>query len=131
MAVEKVRDILETRRTDLARSYMMDVSSVYGTFDLVGPSCDEVLSKLSSAQVTFERPIFAPVGGVRCLLIRTELGLQLHFQREFGEYLWELLLDAGREFRIRAAGVEALAMVSVCDEARRRIVTRSGTGTTA
>jgi glycine cleavage system aminomethyltransferase T len=109
-SLEKVRDMLESWRAGQPRSYLIDVSSVYATFDLVGPAFEDVLSKVSSAHVEIGRPIFAPVGGVRCLLIRTDRGLQLHFQREFAEYVWELLLDAGKEFRIRTAGVETLAM---------------------
>ena len=67
-----------------------------------------MLCKLASARPEIGTPIFASVGGVRSLFIRSERGLQLHFQREFGEYLWESLMDAGKEFGIRAVGVEAI-----------------------
>ena len=46
---------------------------------------------------------------MRCQFIRSERTLKLHLQRELGEYLWESLLDAGKEFGIRAVGIEALA----------------------
>jgi sarcosine oxidase subunit alpha len=104
-----VREALENVRAGQPRCYLLDVSSVYASFDLVGPCVGDVLCKMTAAAPDFGRPIFAPVAGIRCLLVRHERGVQLHFQREFGEFLWESLLDAGREFDIRAMGLEAHA----------------------
>jgi glycine cleavage system aminomethyltransferase T len=100
---------LEGLRAGQPRCYLIDTSSVHASFELAGPHVSDVLCKLASAQPEIGKPIFASVGGVRSLFIRSERGLQLHFQREFGEYLWESLLDAGREFGMRAVGVETLA----------------------
>jgi sarcosine oxidase, subunit alpha len=102
-----VRDALEGLRAGRPRCYLLDVSSVYASFDLVGPRVVDVLCKVSAAAPEPGTPIFAPVEGIRCLLIRHERGLQIHFQREFGEFLWESLLDAGGEFDIRPVGLEA------------------------
>ena len=68
---------------------------------------------MASARPEVGTPIFASVAGVRSLFVRSERALQLHFQREFGEYLWESLLDAGKEFGIRTAGIEALSATRV------------------
>jgi sarcosine oxidase subunit alpha len=112
-SIESARMALERLRMGQPRCYLIDTSSVYASFELLGPLVFEVLCKLSSARPEIGAPIFASVGGVRSLFIRSERGLQLHFQREFGEYLWKALLDAGKEFGIRAAGVEALAAARV------------------
>jgi sarcosine oxidase subunit alpha len=108
-----VMDALESLRAGQPRCYLLDMSSVYASFDLIGPRVADVLCKVSAASPEPGAPIFAPVEGIRCLLVRHERGLQLHFQREFGEYLWDSLLDAGREFDIRPVGVEALAAAHV------------------
>jgi len=107
-SLDGARKTLESLRLGQPRCYLIDTSSVHASFELAGPYAGDVLCKLASARPEIGTPIFASVGGVRSLFIRSERGLQLHFQREFGEYLWESLLDAGREFGIRAVGVEAL-----------------------
>ena len=107
-SIDSAKKTLESVRAGQPRCYLIDTSSVHASFELIGPHVSDVLSKLASAKPEIGTPIFASVGGVRSLFIRSERGLQLHFQREFGEYLWESLLDAGKEFGIRAVGVEAL-----------------------
>jgi sarcosine oxidase subunit alpha len=108
-SIDSARNTLDRLRVGQLRCYVIDTSSVYAGFELAGPRVTDVLCKLASAKPEIGTPIFASVGGVRSLFIRSERGLQLHFQREFGEYLWESLLDAGKEFGIRAVGMEALA----------------------
>jgi glycine cleavage system aminomethyltransferase T len=111
--IDPCRKTLEQLRAGQPRCYLIDVSSVYASFDLMGPHGDDVLCKISSARPEAGEPIFAPVSGIRTLLVRHERGLQLHFQREFGEYVWHSVLDAGREFGIRPAGVDAISTASV------------------
>lgn len=111
--IDRVLDTLERARAGQPRCYLIDVSPVYASYDLVGPWVTDVLCKVSPASPEIGIPIFAPVDGVRSLLVRHDRGLQIHFQREFGEYLWESLLDAGEEFGIRRVGVEALAPMQV------------------
>jgi sarcosine oxidase, subunit alpha len=108
-SIDGARKTLEGLRAGQPRCYLIDTSSVHASFELAGPHVGDVLCKLASAQPEIGKPIFASAGGVRSLFIRSDRGLQLHFQREFGEYLWESLMDAGREFGIRAVGVEAIA----------------------
>jgi sarcosine oxidase, subunit alpha len=107
--IDSARQALENLRAAQSRCYLVDTTSVHASFELVGPHVSDVLCKLASARPEIGTPIFASVAGVRSLFLRSEGALQLHFQREFGEYLWEALLDAGKEFGIRAIGVEALA----------------------
>jgi len=110
-AIDSARQALDAARAGQPRCYLIDTSSVHASFELAGPRVSDVVCKLASARPEVGTPIFASLGGVRSLFVRSELSLQLHFQREFGEYLWESLMDAGKEFGIRAVGVEALAAV--------------------
>ena len=52
----------------------------------------------------------ADVAGVPSIMLRIgfvgETGWELHFPAEYGEHLWDAILDAGREFDIRPFGVE-------------------------
>ena len=102
------KQTLEAKRAAAPRSYLIDNSSYYASFRLVGPAAAEVLCKLSSAQVAVGGHTQATVASVHCLIIRNEQGYQFHFGREFGEYMWECFLDAGEEFGIAASGVEVL-----------------------
>jgi sarcosine oxidase subunit alpha len=107
-AIEGAKSTLAALSAGQPRCYLIDTSSVYASFELRGPRISDVLCKLASARPEIGTPIFASVGGVRSLFVRSERSLQLHFQREFGEYLWESLLDAGKEFGIRPVGLDAL-----------------------
>jgi len=107
-SIDSGRDALESARAGQRESYLIDVSSVYASFDIMGPKTADMLSKITSAWPDMGAPIFSSFAGVRSLLIRTERGLQIHFAREFGEYLWKTLLDAGREFEILPVGTEAM-----------------------
>src|SRR2546425_12027998 len=50
------------------------------------------------------------VAGVPCILLRIgfvgETGWEIHFPAEFGEYFWDTLLEAGKEFGVKPFGVE-------------------------
>jgi sarcosine oxidase subunit alpha len=50
------------------------------------------------------------VGGVLCLMLRIgfvgETGWEIHFPAEYGEYLWNLIIESGRDKGIQAFGVE-------------------------
>ena len=99
---------LESRRAGQKRSHLIDVSSLYASVELVGPHAPDVLCKLSAVQMPVGGYRQAPVAGVHALVIRHERGFQFHFGREFGEYLWECFLDAGEEFGLQPAGLEAI-----------------------
>jgi hypothetical protein len=54
---------------------------------------------------------FCSVAHTHTLLIRAGARFDLHFPREFAEYLWETILDAGREYQIHPFGLETLAQL--------------------
>lgn len=108
-AIQATSEKLETKRSAFPRSYLINTSSAYASFSLLGPAAANVLSKLSSVQVAAGNHAQWMVAGVHCLIIRHANEFRFHFAREFGEYMWECFLDAGAEFKIQPAGPEAVA----------------------
>ncbi|MBI2878927.1 MAG: (2Fe-2S)-binding protein, partial [Candidatus Rokubacteria bacterium] len=96
--------------------HVADVTSAYAAVNLAGPKCREVLARLTDLDLSpgafpYMAVREALVGGVPALLLRIgfvgELGYEIHAPAEYGAWLWDLLLDAGREHGIRPFGVEA------------------------
>lgn len=95
------------------------VTSVTGgmaAVNLAGPRSRDVLRKLTDADVSpakfpYLACLQANVAGVPCLLLRIgfvgEMGYEIHFPAEYGDYMWETIMDAGKEFGIAPFGVEA------------------------
>lgn len=96
--------------------HVTDVTSTYAAVNLAGPKCREVLARLTDLDLgpkafPYMAAREATVGGVPALLLRIgfvgDLGYEIHVPAEYGESLWDLLLEAGREHGIRPFGVEA------------------------
>ena len=94
--------------------HVTDITSAYAVLRLAGPMSTELLKKLSSVRIdsiATGRCIQGPLAGVRALLIRHDAGDVLSWllfvSRDFGEYVWECVLSAGREFGIRPFGTAA------------------------
>ncbi len=92
-----------------------NVTSGYGGVNIAGPRAKEVLGKLTSLNLdSKEFPymgcVQGQVAGVPCILFRIgfvgELGYEVHFPSFYGEYMWDVIMDAGKEFDIRPFGVE-------------------------
>src|SRR5262249_7056109 len=93
-----------------------NVTSGYGAVNLAGPRSREVLARVSS--IALDSTTFPYLGcahgkvaGVSCILFRIgfvgELGYEIHFPAEYGEHMWDALMDAGKDFGIAPFGVEA------------------------
>jgi len=96
--------------------HVTDVTGALGAINLAGPRSREVLARLTDLDLSPEAlPYLAAVqgkaAGIPVLILRIgfvgELGYEMHFPAEYGEYLWETLLQAGSEFGITPFGVEA------------------------
>jgi glycine cleavage system aminomethyltransferase T len=83
---------------------------------LWGPDSRRVLAKLSSLDLRERtRPhgtcAAAPMAGVRVLLVRWDRGrvpaYQIVVSAEYGAYLWDTVLDAGREYGLRLCGLDS------------------------
>ena len=99
-----------------ACAHVTDVTSAYASINVAGPRARETLAKLtdvdlSSRKLRYMRSGQGDVAGVPTILLRIgfvgETGWELHFPSEYGEHVWDALMDAGREFGLSPFGVEA------------------------
>jgi sarcosine oxidase subunit alpha len=97
-------------------THVTNVTAAFGAINVAGPRSREVLRRLTDLDLSNEAvPYLATavgsVAGVPALLLRIgfvgELGYEIHFPAEYGDYLWSTLLEAGRDFGIAPFGVEA------------------------
>jgi sarcosine oxidase subunit alpha len=94
-----------------------NVTSAYCGVNIAGPNARKVLEK-----VCFDIDLSAqafPYMGVRCGLVATiparllrvgfvgELGYEIHVPQQYGEALWDAILDAGEEYSLKPFGIEA------------------------
>jgi sarcosine oxidase subunit alpha len=94
-----------------------DVTSAHAGFVVVGPQTEALLRRLTHLDV---RPAALPVNscvetalaGVEALLIRTTESalpsLRIYVAWDMAEYVWERLIEAGREWQVTPLGLEAL-----------------------
>ncbi len=96
--------------------HLLDRTDGLALMALWGPDSRRVLAKLSSLDLRERtRPTgtcaAAPMAGVRALLVRWDRGrvpaYQIVVSAEYGVYLWDMILDAGRERGLRPCGLDA------------------------
>jgi sarcosine oxidase subunit alpha len=97
-------------------AHVVNVTSTYAAVNLAGPRARDVLARLttsdlSAAALPYLGAEERMVAGIPTLLLRIgfvgELGFEMHFPADYGEAMWDALLEAGAEFGIRPFGVEA------------------------
>ena len=122
-AVETRLDSLSrpSSKSDPPRFYTTDVTSVYASFLLAGPRSIDVLRKLtdldvSDAVLPNSAGAQAEVEHVHAIIIRDDIirddlgalpAYWLLTGREFGEWFWEAVMHAGKEFDITPFGLAA------------------------
>ena len=116
---------LQTAGADLTLPppvYMTEVTSVYAQFLLAGPRCRQVLSKLTSLNVSeTSLPNLtcgqSSVAHVHAVVLRHDidgiLGYELVVSREYGESVWDSVLQAGHEFHLSPFGLQAQQLLRV------------------
>ena len=96
--------------------HVVNVTAAYGAVNVAGPNARETLAKLTDIDLStrnfrYMRSAQGEVAGVPCLLLRIgfvgEAGWEVHFPAEYGEYMWNAIMEAGREFGISPFGLEA------------------------
>ena len=99
------------------RARLTDVTSAYTVVQVSGPRGRELLRKLTALDIGAEAfPDLAcaqtGIADVHALILRADVRALLSFQvccgREFGAFVWDALLDAGREFGAHPVGLAAL-----------------------
>src|SRR5262249_34189270 len=97
-------------------AHVANVTGALAAVNLAGPRSRELLRTLTDADVSPEGLPYMTtcaglVAGVPCTILRIgfvgELGFEIHFPADYGEFLWDGLMNAGRAYGIRAFGVEA------------------------
>ena len=98
----------------------VDLTSALAGAAITGPSAALVLSSVSGLDTSPDN--LSDMGcaqgeaaGVHGIFVRADRGgvpgYRLYFGREYGEHVWEALLDAGREYGAAPVGTEALALI--------------------
>ncbi|HUR95278.1 MAG TPA: 2Fe-2S iron-sulfur cluster-binding protein [Gemmatimonadales bacterium] len=97
-------------------AHVTNVTSAFAAINLAGPRARDVLARLtdldvSAAALPYLAAAEGVVAGIPTLLLRIgfvgELGYEMHFPADYGESMWDALLEAGRDFDLRPFGVEA------------------------
>ena len=97
-------------------AHVVNVTGAYAAVNVAGPKARDTLSKLTDIDLSrrrfrYMRSAQGEVAGVPCLLLRIgfvgEAGWEVHFPAEYGECMWNAIMDAGREFGISPFGLEA------------------------
>jgi glycine cleavage system aminomethyltransferase T len=95
----------------------IDISSVYTSLCLAGPRSRDVLSKVTSLDVSDValpnlRAAQGLVAHTHAVVLREDIGsipaFHLLVSREYGESVWETIVDAGHEFQLCPFGLTAL-----------------------
>ncbi|GMR11127.1 MAG: 2Fe-2S iron-sulfur cluster-binding protein [Anaerolineae bacterium] len=97
--------------------HLLDATELRAAMNLAGPHAREVLAKvasdldLSNEAFPYMHVRQARIAGAPAILLRIgftgELGYEIHTPSGYGTYVWQALMEAGREFGIAPFGVEA------------------------
>ena len=97
-------------------AHVTNVTSNYAAVNVAGPHARQTLTKLTDIDLSpsaFRYMRFAQgeIAGIPGMLLRIgfvgESGWEVHVPAEYGEHLWEAVVDAGSEFGIAPFGLEA------------------------
>lgn len=111
----RVESVIQ-QTADSACIHLTDVTSNFTAIQLVGPHSRNLLRKLTALDLRpAQFPDLSCAQGnlahvhalVLCADIQAHLAYQVYCGREFGEYLWDALLDAGQEFGALPFGLAA------------------------
>ena len=109
---------------DAICAHVVDITSGLCGVSIIGPASTRLLSRITDLDIsprampdlTCAQARFAEVQG---LLLRRDIqsipAYQLYASREFGEYLWEALIDAATETGGGPVGTEALSGLKSAD----------------
>jgi len=102
--------------------YVTDVTSVFAQFLLAGPRSRQVMSKLSSINVS-ERSLpnlscgQTGVAHVGAIVLRKDVGgiaaFHILVSREYAESVWDAIMHAGHEFHLSPFGLRAQRQLNV------------------
>jgi sarcosine oxidase subunit alpha len=95
---------------------VVNVTDAYAAINVAGPRSRDLLAKLTDVDMSKEAFPYmhareGQVAGVPARLLRIgftgELSYEMHVPASYGQYMWESLMEAGREFGVLPFGLEA------------------------
>jgi sarcosine oxidase subunit alpha len=101
-------------------AHLTNLTSALAAVHLVGPCSHELLRKLtaldlSPLQFSNLTCVQGSLAKVPALIVRADVGNELAYEvycgREYGEYLWDTLMDAGQEFGRVPFGLAAYGLL--------------------
>ena len=97
-------------------AHVTNVTSAFAAINVAGPRARDTLTKLTDVDLSpgafrYMRSARGDVAGVPAIFLRIgfvgEAGWEVHFPAEYGEHMWDALMDAGEEYGVSPFGVEA------------------------
>lgn len=97
-------------------AHVVNVTGALGAINVAGPRARDLLAPLTDLDLAPEAFPYlgvreGHVAGVPCVVLRIgfvgELGYEIHFPADYGESLWDVLVEAGAPLGIVPFGVEA------------------------
>ena len=101
-------------------AHTVEMTSHYAAASVLGPLSSQLLAKVTDLDISPRAfPDLSCAQGqlaeVYAIVLREDrgglLGYDIFFSRDYGEYLWEVLLEAGRDYGIGPVGTEALKLL--------------------
>ena len=114
--VEQLLSASQGSHPDETCVHMTDITSSFTAVQIIGPQGHALLRKLTALDLspTAFCNLSCAQGGVakiHALVLRadvkTQLAYEVYCRREFGEYMWQTLHDAGQEFGVVPFGMAA------------------------
>ncbi|MDA7552180.1 sarcosine oxidase subunit alpha family protein [Candidatus Pelagibacter sp.] len=116
----KLEDYLQTEWPELD-VYLTSVTDHFATASICGPNSKKILSKLipnlDLSDKNFPHMSYkkAQVGKIKCRIMRIsftgEHTYEINVQSNYGNSLWKLCMEAGKEFNITPYGTEAMHLL--------------------
>jgi 4-methylaminobutanoate oxidase (formaldehyde-forming) len=103
---------------DDAHAFVTDITAAYAQLNIQGPKSRELLQSITSADLSNEAFPYRHVaeiaiGYARLICVRLtyvgELGYELYIPTEQATHVYDAIVDAGKRFNLRHAGLKALA----------------------
>lgn len=96
-------------------AHLFDMTSAFASITVAGPRRKDLLYKLTGFNLSaFSDMACAQTGvaGVHARLLHSREAYHIHVPREFGEFVYEVLMEAGEEFGVTPFGSEAWARLN-------------------
>lgn len=95
--------------------HLTDLTQGLSAVNLAGPRAREIMARVTELDCANDAFAYldakrAPIAGVQALILRIgfvgEVGYEIHFPAAHGEWVWDRLLEAGRDLGLRPFGLE-------------------------